>query len=156
SPWWPSSTPGTSNGMAPSRSAVFFTSAGATNRKRGSRSMKREISHGQAIRSTRARSRVTHCITSSSYRLGSGWSLEADPSRNYSRVRPIAASRSVSEAHARATSGRERTLEGEGRRGDVLQTGPRAVEDRDLAGGQAPRDVPRHHVGELGAHVVPG
>src|SRR5690349_1526697 len=49
-----------SYGMAPSRSATARTSFAGTNRSSGFGSMKRMISHGQAIRSTRARSRVIH------------------------------------------------------------------------------------------------
>src|SRR2546426_10184069 len=62
SPWWPSSTPGMSYGIAPSRSATCRTWSLGTNRNVGSRSMNRLISHGHAMRSTRAFSRVTHFI----------------------------------------------------------------------------------------------
>src|SRR5215813_6718614 len=48
--------------MAFSRSATAMTSAGGTNRNTGSSSMNRVISHGHAMRSTLAFSRVTHFI----------------------------------------------------------------------------------------------
>src|SRR5207249_9625722 len=63
-PRWPSSTFGTSYGMARSRSAAASTSRAGTNRNSGLGSMNRVISHGQAIRSTRARSRVIHLMMS--------------------------------------------------------------------------------------------
>src|SRR5262245_50427078 len=49
-----------SYGIASSRPATARTSFGGTNRNSGFGSMKRVMSHGQAMRSTRARSRVTH------------------------------------------------------------------------------------------------
>src|SRR5260370_12562043 len=48
--------------MAPSRCATAETSSAGTNRNCASSSMKRLISHGQAIRSTLAFFRVTHFI----------------------------------------------------------------------------------------------
>src|SRR5437660_2682419 len=59
----PSSTRGTSEGMAPSRSATAMTWLAGTKRNVGFLSMNRVISHGQAMRSTRAFSRVTHFIS---------------------------------------------------------------------------------------------
>src|SRR5712692_10399252 len=50
--------------MAPSRLAVSSTWLAGTNRNSGFGSMKQLISHGQAMRSTRARSRVIHFMTS--------------------------------------------------------------------------------------------
>src|SRR5712691_7423684 len=49
--------------MAPSRLAVSSTWLAGTNRNSGFGSMKRLINHGQAMRSTRACSRVTHFMT---------------------------------------------------------------------------------------------
>src|SRR5260370_16102348 len=63
-PGWPSSTFGTSYGIARSRSAAASTSRAGTNRNSGLGSMNRVISHGQAMRSTRARSRVIHLMMS--------------------------------------------------------------------------------------------
>src|SRR6266542_2419934 len=48
--------------MAPSRRAVSVTRSSGTNRNSAAGSTKRWISHGQAIRSTRAFLRVTHFI----------------------------------------------------------------------------------------------
>src|SRR6266478_4841237 len=67
-PSWDSSTPSTSNGMAPVSRATRATSPGATNRNSASLSMKRSISQGHAIRSILGRSRVTHFILTSSER----------------------------------------------------------------------------------------
>src|SRR6266851_3570281 len=50
--------------MAPSRFATAKTSEAGTNRNSGFGSMKRLMSHGQAMRSTRARSRVIHFMMS--------------------------------------------------------------------------------------------
>src|SRR5215468_10833180 len=55
-----------SYGIADSRSATSRTWFAGTNRKVGSLSMNRLISQGHAIRSTRARSRVTHFMRSPS------------------------------------------------------------------------------------------
>src|SRR5882724_2326021 len=49
--------------MAPSRSATAMTWSAGTKRNVGSLSMNRAISHGQAMRSTRAFSRVTHFMS---------------------------------------------------------------------------------------------
>src|SRR5438094_9831246 len=49
--------------MAPSRSATAMTWLAGTKRNVGFLSMNRVISHGQAMRSTRAFSRVTHFIS---------------------------------------------------------------------------------------------
>ena len=62
SPRWLQNTPSMSNGVALKRSATAGTSEGATNRKTASGSMKRRISHGQAMRSTFGRARVTHTV----------------------------------------------------------------------------------------------
>src|SRR5882762_2316643 len=64
-PSWDSSTPSTSNGMAPVSRATRATSSGDTNRNSASLSMKRSISQGHAIRSILGRSRVTHFILTS-------------------------------------------------------------------------------------------
>src|SRR5262249_33521144 len=66
-----SSTLGTSNGMAPVRSAVGITSAAGTNRNSAWGSTKRRMSQGQATRSTCAFSRVIH-FTSVSFRGAGG------------------------------------------------------------------------------------
>src|SRR5882762_8768152 len=55
--------------MAPSRSATAMTWLAGTKRNVGFLSMNRVISHGQAMRSTRAFSRVTHFIRVSLFRL---------------------------------------------------------------------------------------
>src|SRR5512132_2088450 len=60
-----SSTPTTSNGMAPDSRATRATSSGGTNRNSAPGSMKRSISQGHAIRSIFGRSRVTHFIVTS-------------------------------------------------------------------------------------------
>src|SRR5262245_19515346 len=79
-PWWPSSTFGMSYGIARSRFATACTSEAGTNRNSGLGSMKRLMSQGQAIRSTRARSRVTHFILAL-LSQGGEWSWEtASPS----------------------------------------------------------------------------
>src|SRR5215210_5721804 len=59
-PWWPSAAPGTSYGVAPSRSATATTWSPRTYKNSASGSTNRLISHGQATRSTFGRSRVTH------------------------------------------------------------------------------------------------
>jgi hypothetical protein len=59
SPRWLQNTSSMSNGLALKCSATPLTSAGATNRNTAAGSMKRRISHGQAIRSTLGRARVT-------------------------------------------------------------------------------------------------
>src|SRR5262245_9864614 len=58
-----SSAPGTSKGVAPVRPAVAMTASPGTNMNSAVRSMKRLMSHGQAIRSIFGRSRVTHCMS---------------------------------------------------------------------------------------------
>src|SRR6266850_7668679 len=63
-PRWPSSTSGMSYGIAFSRLLAATTSRAGTNRNSGLGSMNRAISHGQAMRSTRARSRVIHFMMS--------------------------------------------------------------------------------------------
>src|SRR6185503_19207611 len=60
--WWPSSTPGMSNGIAPSRSAISATLSAATNRNSASGSTNFLISQGHATRSTFTCSRVIHFI----------------------------------------------------------------------------------------------
>ena len=62
SPRWLQTTPSTSNGVAPNRSATPSTSAGATNRNTALGSTKRRISQGQAMRSTFGRERVTQTV----------------------------------------------------------------------------------------------
>jgi hypothetical protein len=62
SPRWLQNTPSTSKGVAAYRSATPSTSAGATNRNTARGSMKRRISHGQAMRSTLGRARVTQTV----------------------------------------------------------------------------------------------
>src|SRR5262249_50955846 len=59
----PSSTPDTSNGVAPSVAAISSTLSGATNRNSASGSTKCLINHGHATRSTFTRSRVIHFIS---------------------------------------------------------------------------------------------
>src|SRR5439155_13339210 len=66
-PWWPSSTPGTSNGVAPSWAARSMTWSAGTNRNSAFGSMNFLISHGQATRSTFTRSRVIHFMSRLSF-----------------------------------------------------------------------------------------
>src|SRR5262245_44512415 len=63
--WWPNSTPGTSNGVAPSRLATSATSSAGTNKNSAAGSTNLRISHGHATRSTFTRSRVTHFMARS-------------------------------------------------------------------------------------------
>ena len=62
SPRWLQNTSSMSNGVALKRSATASTSDGATNRNTASGSTKRRISHGQAMRSTFGRARVTQTV----------------------------------------------------------------------------------------------
>src|SRR5688572_7817570 len=71
SAWWPSSAPGTSNGVAASRPATAVTWSPVTYRISARSSTNRLISHGQAMRSTLGRSRVTHFMIPSSQRARS-------------------------------------------------------------------------------------
>ena len=58
------STPGMSQGIAPVSFPTAITSAAGTDRHLGVLSMKRAISHGQAMRSIFGRSRVTDLMLS--------------------------------------------------------------------------------------------
>src|SRR5262245_13760323 len=93
-PTCPNSTPGTSYGAAPSRSAVAITSSAGTNRNSASGSMNRRISQGQATRSTLASPRVTHFIGTPvsfvgwMYGRGSGTAL-IDPDLWVLLLRPL-------------------------------------------------------------------
>src|SRR2546427_233743 len=70
---WPNSTPWTSNGMATSRAATAATWSAATKRNSASRSTKRRMSQGQAIRSTCAFLRVTHFMSTPPSRFALGF-----------------------------------------------------------------------------------
>jgi hypothetical protein len=70
SPRWLQKTFSMSNGVAPNRSATADTSGGATNRNTAAGSTNRRISHGQAMRSTLGRDRVTQTVRPSASRAG--------------------------------------------------------------------------------------
>src|SRR5580765_1139663 len=100
--------------------------------------MKRLMSHGHAIRSTRARSRVIHFMTCLLWILDGPWP---------STVR--CGHSSVVEIDVRPAPEHARALVHGDRRRDVLQRGPAAVEHGDLVGARPPGAKPGDHVAEL-------
>src|SRR6266851_6990494 len=141
-PWWPSSTPFTSYGVAPSRAATAMTWSAGTNRNSASWSTNFLMSHGHATRSTWTFALVTHFMMDSSVslrRVDRGAQPQDDlrerairPEVNEIDLRRLA-------DHVRMQRGRRDAV-----RGQRAQQGLHLVlEDREVSGRDGARGVDR-------------